>query len=161
MLALAVLLLSLPGFALGEGLFDRGAKRVTIIAGAGNSFDDDYLILGVGAGYFVSDGLELGLNWQTWLLGDPSINQITPELTYVFRNRSNFDPYIGALYRWTFIAGLDDLSAYGGRVGVNISTGLRSYLGVGAVFMRYRDCSEGTYNSCSDVYPEFTFAFAF
>jgi hypothetical protein len=139
--------------------FTKGSKRVTVIAGAGSSFDENYAILGVGAGYFLTDGLEIGINWQTWLGGDPSINQITPELTYVFRNKSNFDPYIGALYRRTFISGLDDLSAYGARAGINFSTGPRSYIGFGMVYLDYQDCTKSVYQDCSDSYPEIAFGF--
>jgi hypothetical protein len=152
-------MLSTPSLA--QGLYGQGAKRVSVIAGAGRSFDEDYLILGVGFGYYVIDGLEFGLNWQSWLGGDPNINQLTPEITYVFRNRSNFDPYLGALYRRTFISGFDDLSAWGGRAGVNISTGMGSWIGIGAVFLQYLDCSDSIYSECSATYPEFSFAFSF
>ena len=159
MFCLMVIIGSADGFA--QGLYEQGSKRVSVVAGVGQSFDDDYLILGAGVGYFVLNGLELGVNWQIWLVGDPTINQITPELTYVFRTRSIFDPYLGGMYRWTFISEYDDLAAWGGRAGVNIATGESSYVGIGAVFLDYVDCAESVYQSCSEVYPEFTFAFAF
>lgn len=158
---IASLILVLPGISSAQGLFDKGTKRVSVIAGAGRSFNEDYLILGVGAGYYVANGLELGINWQSWLGGDPSINQITPEVTYVFRNKSNFDPYLGGLYRWTFISGLDDLTAWGGRAGVYITTGQRSFIGIGGVILNYNNCTESIYSSCSDTYPEFLFGFSF
>jgi hypothetical protein len=145
--------------AIAQQPFTQGSKRVTVIAGAGSSFDENYAILGVGAGYFLTDGLEIGINWQTWLGGDPTINQITPELTYVFRNKSNFDPYVGVLYRRTFIADRDDLSAYGARAGINFSTGPRSYIGFGMVYLDYKDCSVTKYSDCSDSYPEIAFGF--
>ena len=160
LLSLLLLLATAPQ-SFAQGLYEQGAKRVSVIAGVGRSFDDDYLILGIGAGYFPLDGLEVGVNWQVWLVGDPLINQITPEITYVFRTRSVFDPYIGGLYRWTLISGFDNLAAWGGRAGVNIATGARSYVGVGAVALDYTDCSDAEYGSCTEVYPEFTFAFSF
>jgi hypothetical protein len=138
--------------------FSQGSKRVSVILGAGNSFDESYVIVGVGAGYYVLDGLEIGLNWQTWLGGDPRINQLTPEITYVFRNKTSLDPYIGALYRKTWISGYDDLSAYGGRAGVFMPAGPRFYIGVGAVYLKYTGCSESVYRDCEDVYPEFMFS---
>jgi hypothetical protein len=160
-LLLISLMLFASSMAAGQGFFDQGAKRVTVIAGVGRSFDDDYLILGVGFGYYLIDGLELGINWQSWLGGDPSINQLTPELSYVFRNQSKVQPYIGALYRRTFISGFDDLSALGARAGIYVSAGRSAYVGIGAVFLSYQDCSEEQYSSCSDSYPEFSFAFSF
>ena len=160
--ALLATALSLTGGAsLAKDPFEKGTVRGSVILGAGSSFDESYLILGLGAGYYVLDGLELGLNWQTWLGGDPRINQITPEITYVFRNKSNIDPYVGALYRKTFISGFDDLSAYGGRAGVFIPTGSRYFIGVGGVFLKYTGCSESVYRDCSDVYPEFMFSVPF
>ena len=138
--------------------FSQGAKRGSIIVGSGQSFDESYVILGVGAGYYVLDGLEIGLNFQTWLGGDPSINQLTPEITYVFSNQSRFDPYVGALYRKTWISGFDDLSAIGGRAGVYIPSGDRFFFGIGAVYLKYTGCSESVYSDCSDFYPEFTFS---
>ena len=158
-LSVALLLTSSLSFAADP--FSQGSKRGTLILGAGQSFDESYFILGVGAGYYVLDGLEIGLNWQTWLGGDPRINQLTPEITYVFRNKSNFDPYLGVLYRKTWISGFDDLSAYGGRAGVYIPMGPRFFVGVGAVYLKYTGCSESEYKDCSDVYPEFTFSIPF
>jgi hypothetical protein len=150
---------SMPAAA--QDWFDKGAKRLSVVVGAGSAFDDDYFILGIGGGYYLTNGLELGLNWQTWLGGDPSINQLTPELTYVIKTQSAIHPYIGALYRHTFISGLDDLSAYGGRAGINITTNPRTYFGIGAVYQRYIDCDESTYRDCSSSYPEFVFGFSF
>lgn len=154
-------LLALPGLSTSQGLFDKGTKQISIYAGSGRSFNEDYLILGVGVGYYMFNGLELAINWQSWLGGDPSINQLTPSVTYVFRNKSAIDPYLGGLYRWTFISGLDDLTAYGARAGVYISTGRKSYIGLGGVYMEYNDCATSVYRSCSDTYPEISFAFSF
>ena len=119
------------------------------------------MILGVGAGYYLMDGLELGLNLQSWLGGDPDINQITPELTYTLRNKSNFNPYVGALYRRTFISGQDDLSAYGARAGLYIPAGPKLFIGAGGVWLNYIDCDESEYRDCSDIYPELTFSYMF
>ena len=156
---IAMLLICLPAYS--QDPFSQGAKRVSIIAGAGSSFNENYLILGAGFGYYVLDGLEIGLNWQSWLGGDPDINQITPEINYVFRTKSNLDPYVGALYRKTFISGLDDLEAWGARAGIYVPLGPRYFMGVGAVYLDYVDCQERIYRDCSDVYPEITFSIPF
>ena len=140
--------------------FSKGSFRGTAILGSGSSFDDDYIILGVGAGYYVIDGLELGLNVQTWLGGDPDITQVTPEITYVFRTGGRIFPYAGALYRRSFISDRKDLDAYGGRGGVNIASGDRAWIGVGGVYLKYRDCNDTLFD-CDSAYPEVTFGISF
>jgi hypothetical protein len=154
-------LLAVPGVSVSQGLFDKGTKQLSVIVGSTQSFNEDYLVLGVGFGYYMFNGLELAVNWQSWLGGDPSVNQLTPSVTYVFRNTSNVDPYLGALYRWTFISDLDDLTAWGGRAGVYIATGRKSALGLGAVYIQYNDCNTTIYTDCSDTYPELSYTFTF
>lgn len=142
-------------------MYSQGTMKLSVIGGFGESFDDDYIILGAGAGYYIIDGLELGLNYQYWFSGDPDFHQVTPELTYVFRHPSSIDPYIGILYRRLLIDGLDDLSGIGGRAGVNITLNDRAYLGVGAVYVDYKSCDEETYVDCDETYPELTLNFTF
>ena len=155
------LVLLQPANAMAQGMYEQGSKKLTVIAGAGNAFDDDYFILGAGAGYYIIDGLELGLTWEKWFSGDPEFDQVTPELTYVFINSSRVDPYVGVLYRRLFIDGLDDLSGIGARAGVNIEINPRTYLGVGAIYVDYISCDEATYVDCSESYPELTLNFIF
>lgn len=155
-----VLLLLIP-LESSANMFGQGEKRISFLLGRGQAFGDDYTILGLGFGYYVYDGLELGINWDSWQGGEPEINQITPEVRYVFRNQSSVDPYVGALYRWTSISGFDDETAYGFRAGVYISAGRRSYIGIGAAYVETTSCDEQVYVSCSDTYPEFSFAITF
>ena len=157
---ISLLALTLSGALFAQEPYTKGSVRGSVIAGAGSTLGDDYVILGIGAGYFVIDGLEIGLNWQSWLGGDPSINQITPEITYVIRTQSRVAPYIGALYRRTFVSGAEDLSAYGGRAGINMSTGDRSFIGIGGVYLKYTDC-KNVFGDCTSTYPELTFGFSF
>lgn len=159
MALLAGLTATMPAAA--QGMYDQGSLRLSIIGGAGESFDDDYLILGGGVGYFVIDGLELGLNYQYWFSGDPDFHQVEPQLTYVFEHPSSIDPYVGVLYRRLLIDGLDDLSGIGGRAGVNITLNPRTFLGIGAVYVDYKSCDEETYVDCDETYPELTLGFAF
>ena len=142
-------------------MFGQGTKRFSLLVGRGQAFGDNYTIIGLGLGYYVYDGLELAVNWDTWQGGEPDINQITPEVRYVFRNQSSIDPYVGALYRWTSISGFEDETAYGFRAGVYITTGRRSFIGIGAAYIETISCDERVYVSCSDTYPEFSFAVTF
>jgi hypothetical protein len=153
-----VLLLMIP-LGSNADMFGQGGKRFSLLLGRGQAFGDNYTILGLGFGYYVYDGLELAINWDSWQGGDPNINQVTPEVRYVFRTRSSIDPYVGALYRWTSVSGFDDETAYGFRAGVYIKSGPRSYIGIGAAYVETINCDEQVYVSCSDTYPEFSFAF--
>jgi len=81
-----VLLLLIP-LESSADIFGQGGKRFSLLLGRGQAFGDNYTILGLGFGYYVYDGLELGINWDSWQGGEPEINQVTPEVRYVFRNQ--------------------------------------------------------------------------
>ena len=76
-----VLLLMVP-LGSSADMFAQGAKRFSVLLGRGQAFNDDYTIIGIGFGYYISDGLELAINWDSWQGGDPKINQVTPCLLY-------------------------------------------------------------------------------
>ncbi|HFQ14248.1 MAG TPA: hypothetical protein ENK40_05575 [Gammaproteobacteria bacterium] len=154
-----LLLLATPGAR--AGAFDKGAVHGTVMLGSGRAFGDNYTIFGLSAGYYVLDGLEISLDAEVWSGGNPRIEQLTPGIRYVIRNASRISPYLGAFYRRTYIADREDLDATGYRLGAYFNTGRASFLGLGAVFIHYRDCSETVYTSCSDTYPEFVLGFTF
>ena len=140
--------------------FQKGRQSVALIVGSGSSFDEDYIVLGAGYGYYVLDGLELGIDAHFWLDGDPSITKISPQVRYVFRQPKNIKPYIGAFFRRTYIEGLEDLDSVGYRAGLNFLNRDNFYLGVGVVYEDYQDCNETVYRDCSNSYPEILFSFA-
>lgn len=142
------------------GPFSQGRQAVSVIAGAGSAFNDDYIILGLGYGYYVLNGLELGIDAQFWLSGDPSINKLSPQIRYVFTQPEKVKPYVGAFYRRTFIDGLDDLDSIGYRGGLNFMGQGNFFFGVGFVYEEYRDCSETIFRDCSSTYPEILFSFS-
>jgi hypothetical protein len=148
-----------PGIVSAQA-FERGATNVSVLVGSGQAFDESYLVLGIGAGYYIANGLELGLELETWLNGDPDIYKVTPGLRYVFNLSGKLRPYVGGFYRRVFIEDFDDRDSWGGRAGVYIPTGARSYLGLGVVYTELVDCDERIYSTCSDTYPELTFSFA-
>ncbi|MGB5278704.1 MAG: hypothetical protein WBP02_16245 [Gammaproteobacteria bacterium] len=140
--------------------FSQGSQSVSIIAGSGSAFRDDYFILGVGYGYYLVNGLELGVDAQFWLSGDPSITKISPQIRYVFTQPKTVKPYLGAFYRRTFIDNFDDLDSIGYRAGLNIMGRGNFYFGAGFVYEQYQDCNETIVSNCSDTYPEILFSFS-
>lgn len=145
-----------------RGPFAQGRLRLSVLLGGGTNFQDNYLILGAGVGYFPIDGLEASLGGTAWLLGDPFIGTVTPGLTYVFYQVPKIHPYLGAFYRHYFITGdFDDFDAYGGRGGVNLLMGDNGYVGGGVVYERLFDCQRDVWRDCDQWYPELTFAIVF
>lgn len=141
--------------------FDQGNLRVSIVIGTGQAYNNDYTIVGLGAGYYVKNGLELGLDGETWLGGDPDINKLSPQAKYILYTQSRFRPYIGVFYTHSFVDSEDDFDTMGGRGGVYILQDERWYIGVGAAYELYIDCDESINNSCTDFYPEITVSFTF
>lgn len=150
-----------PAGAAGRDLFDAGSMRMSILIGNGYAFNESYSVIGLGFGYFIAKGFELGLDAETWSGASPHIEKISPSVRYVFPTGSSVRPYVGAFYRRTIIANYDDLNSAGGRAGIYFVFGRDGYIGLGGVYENYLSCNEAIYHSCSDSYPEITFAIAF
>jgi hypothetical protein len=144
------------------GMFSKGNRRVTATAGWGHSFNTDYLLLGVGTGYFLANGLDVGLDFEGWLVGDPTVYKLSPRADYVLWKMKRIKPYAGAFYRWNFIgSGIDDKSSLGGRAGAFYqSRGGRSMAGAGVVYERYLNL-DSRFGSSDVVYPEVFVAMSF
>ncbi len=143
------------------GVFSKGRTHLAVVVGNGYAFNDNYLVLGAGVNYYVTDGLNVGLNVEAWTGGDPTIYKITPSVQYVFYQVPKISPYVGAFYRHTYIDGLPDLNSTGARAGVYLAAGRNAFIGVGAVYENYLDCSKSIYNECTETYPEISFTFSF
>jgi opacity protein-like surface antigen len=143
------------------GVFSRGRTHVAVVGGTGYAFDDSYLVLGVGASYYLADGLNVGLYAESWTSGDPGMYKLTPSVQYVFYQVPRVSPYVGVFFRRTYIDNLPNLDSAGGRAGVYFAAGRNLYLSAGLVYESYLDCDKTTYKSCSDSYPEFGITFAF
>jgi len=154
-MSLAILSLTTP--VVHAGSFDKGKTVATFAIGNGQFFRENYLVVGVGIGYYVTDGLELGVDVDFWTGGDPSIYEITPKLTYVFHNSSNLKPYLGGFYNRTFIEGFNDTDAVGYRVGAFVPAGKKSHIGFGIVHTELQDCRETILVTCSETRTELTF----
>lgn len=144
--------------------FSKDSTSISAFVGSGSAFNDNYVILGVGVGYYLAQGVELGIDAQYWMSGDPSITKITPKITYVFTQPKLIKPYVGAFYRQTFYGdykgrSIDDQSSYGGRTGAYFSTNNGVYIGGGVVYEEYLDCKQ--LSDCSTTYPELIFTVSF
>ena len=99
-------------------MFSKGQRRITVTGGWGQSFGTDYLLLGIGIGYYLANGLDIGLDFEGWLLGDPTVYKLSPRVDYVMWRSPKLKPYAGAFYRRNWISGgFDDLNSLGGRAG--------------------------------------------
>lgn len=144
--------------------FSKNSTSLGVFVGSGRAFDDDYIILGVGVGYYVTEGLELGLDLQRWFSGEPTITKVSPQIRYVFTRANPVKPYVGAFYRRTSFdefdgIEIDDQDSFGYRVGAYFSSGNRVYVGAGVVYEEYEDCSRVT--DCSTTSPEILFTVSF
>lgn len=149
-----------PGHAdaADPGPFAEGSLRLSIIAGAGGGFGNDYLVLGAGLGSYVLDGLEVGAEYEQWFLADPMIGKLSPQARYVLWFVPVLKPYVGTFYRHWFISdGFDDVDTVGARAGAFYVSGGGSYFGLGVVYEKILDC-QGSGDDCSDVYPELVLA---
>jgi hypothetical protein len=143
------------------GVFSKGRTSLAITGGTGYAFNESYLVLGVGVGYYVLDGLNLGLSVESWSGSNPGLYKVTPSVQYVFHQIPKVNPYIGVFYRRTYVDGLPDINSVGGRAGVYLAAGRSAYVGLGAVYESYSDCNKAIYSSCSETYPEVSFMISF
>ncbi len=141
--------------------FSSGNKRLSVVVGNGYAFDKSYLLIGVGAAYFIANGLDVGLDFEYWTGASPSITKVSPRLDYAFNTGGALRPYAGVFYRRTMIEGLEDLDSIGGRAGLYSISGKGVYAGFGLVYESYLSCDTKIYSSCSDTYPEIFIAFSF
>jgi hypothetical protein len=138
---------------------------MTLLIGSGRAYENNiernYTIIGVGAGYYVIDGLEAGLDVEDWLGTGPRIYRVSPEVRYVFYTIDPIKPYAGVFYRRNFVEGYNDSNIIGLRAGGIFLMSTRSYFGVGVVYDKYLNCNKNQYASCSETYPEVMFAVTF
>ena len=165
--ALLVLAVSLPqrgsaDVGVGAGTsFGQGRATLSVFGGSGSAFSQSYFVLGVGANYYVVQGLGLGLNFESWLGNTPGIYKLTPNVQYVFTLIPSVQPYVGVFCRRVFVDDLSDLNSVGTRVGAYLPVGPNTHFGLGGVYEKYLDCNQSSYHSCDDFYPEISFTVSF
>jgi hypothetical protein len=142
-----------------ETPFDRG--RVTLKVGGGSQTVNNYRYFGagVGIGYYVLDGVELGLFGLHEFGNGPSLNEVTPSLRYVARPLIGswpLVPYAGVFYNHWFVGDpYSDSDTAGTRAGVIYLSG-QMILGIGIV---YEHVLSTCVQSCDQVYPDVTLGF--
>jgi len=141
--------------------FEKGSLRASVVFGSGEAFENEYTIMGLGAGYYLKDRVELGLDGEAWLGGDPDIYKLSPQAKYVLSTQSRFRPYVGAFYTHAFVHNEDDLDSVGCRGGVYVVQDDRWFVGVGAVYETVLECNEKVHDSCEDIYSEISISFTF
>ena len=162
LLFLLTLLISLSAYSsrtYADGMFSVGHKNFSFNVGSGSAYGNRYTILGANVNYFVMENLSLGVGYTGWFGDAPKINKISIPVTYFLPVGETIRPYIGAVYRHTFIdKPYEDYNAYGGRVGVAISSGGGSFLRIGWVH-EYYDAGDG--DDKSEGYPEVSGGYSF
>ena len=141
--------------------FGQGRTQLSVFGGSGSAFSQSYFVLGVGASYYVVQGLGLGLNFESWLGNTPGIYKLTPNVQYVFTQIPSVQPYVGVFYQRAFIDNYSDLNSVGARGGAYLPIGPNMHLGLGGVYESYLDCNKNTYQSCNELYPEISFTVGF
>jgi len=163
-LFMVMVLLSPPAHAAsGEGFspFQAGSARLSLMFGGGTAFNQNYSILGVGAGYYVADGVEAGFDAALWSGNHPNITEAGPQLRVILNATGVLKPYVGVFYRRTAIEGYRDTDTVGGRTGLYILTGGNAYFGVGLAGDVHLNCDRTVYSSCTEAYPELFVALQF
>jgi hypothetical protein len=139
--------------------FDRGRFNLSG-AGTTSAFGERYYAIGLGATYYVLDGVGLGL-WTQVQWGDgPTIFRTTPDLRYVAQplvGRWPLVPYAGVFYTHWFVGSrIDDVDAIGTRGGLLYVSG-SMVLGLGIAYEHLvSTCSM----DCDAVYPDITISIA-
>ena len=142
--------------------FDRGKFGLSLGAGSSSSFGFRYFVIGGGAGYFVLDGLEVGLAGAIQWGDGPTIGRLTPGVRYIAHplvGHSPLIPYVGVFYSHWFIGGGDlyrDQDAVGTRGGLLYVSG-SVILGLGIAYERIvSECMPTADDECWSVYPDLT-----
>ena len=129
--------------AASAGPFSAHRVRVSVTVGTGWSRTATYGIFGGGVGYYIIDGLEVGIDYDAWIGAEPFMQRLSPGLRYVFHFVPTIKPYVGTFYRYTFVSGFEDIDHLGARAGIYFAPPeARIYVGGGAVYERVLECAD-------------------
>jgi hypothetical protein len=144
-------------------LFQRGRIEINAGGGYGLYNNTSYLILALGGGYYVLDGLSLGMTGETWVGATPQIFDVSPAARYVFLDSPwTYKPFVGAFYRRTgYSARYSPVDSLGARAGLVFPLTRRAYLTGDLAYEHYFACSSNINTQCDSVYPEVGLEFSF
>jgi len=139
-----------------KSLFGQGNTRIAASGGYASFNHNDYFVLGLGAGYYLWDGLEAGVSGETWVGSKPTIYTLSPQLNYFLPVELQWKPYLGGFYKKTFYqTDFSNLDSVGARAGFAIPLASHAYATAGAVYEKFLNCDSSIYANCSQTYPEF------
>jgi hypothetical protein len=140
-----------------RGPFSKGSVRLTLVLGTASTTNDNYFIIGGGVGYYIVNGLEVGLDYEAWLFAKPVMQRLSPEARYVFHMVPVVKPFAGVFYRRNFVTDYDDYNQIGTRLGAYfIPKSNRMFVGAAAVYEKTLDCTSNGFIDCDEWYPEIT-----
>jgi hypothetical protein len=142
-------------------IFAQGKTRLSVSGGYGTWNNNSYGIVGLGAGYYLMDGLEAGVDGEAWLGSKPHLYSVSPEAQYTFYQWDQFKPYVGGFYRRSMYDVLKPLDSAGVRAGLVTPLSEHAYVSAGIVYENYFHCDSAVYNTCSQTYPEIGLAFVY
>ena len=140
--------------------FDRGQFTLVLGAGRHSTLGTSYVSVGVGAGYFVLDGLDVELLGVHAFGGPPSINGVSPSVRYVAQPLAHWPviPYARAFYKhWFYGDPYEDVDTAGAGAGLLHVNG-RLIIGLGVI---YEQVISECFTDCDSVYLDVTLAFRF
>ena len=142
--------------------FDQGRFGLSISGGSTNNFGERYTAIGGGVGYYVLDGLQLGMSFIEEFGDGPNLFKLSPNVQYVAQPlvyKWLLVPYVGAFFNHWFVGdNFPDVNTVGGRLGLLYVGQSRIVIGGGIAVERVvSECSQ----DCTDIYPDFVIALSF
>lgn len=134
--------------------FGAGRSRFSLNAGYSSVNGHDYTVVGVGAGYYLFEGFEVGLDGEAWMGDRPHLYSVSPGARYVLDLHPSFKPYVGGFYKRTFYDILENRDSIGGRAGLVSALSEHAYVSAGIVYEKMFNCDKSFYSRCEQVYPE-------
>jgi hypothetical protein len=147
--------------------FDQGRFGLSGGAGFSTAFGQRYFGVGLGATYYVLNGVGVGASTQVQWGDGPTILRVSPELRYVAQPlvyHWPVVPYVAGYYTHWFIGSMyEDVDAVGGRTGLlYVSGSVVLGLGVGVEHVVNNCPRDDAGNAvCNSIYPDLTIAVAF
>lgn len=143
-----------PAHAQVGASFGAGRSRFSLSAAYSSFNDRTYTVVGAGAGYYLFEGFEVGLDGDAWMGDKPHIYTVSPGVKYVLNTPSSFKPYLGGFYKRTFYDDFPNKDSAGGRAGFATPISEHVYASAGVVYENMFNCDRALYDRCSMVYPE-------